>query len=86
MADRGPNYAISRKRLELEIEEHTGTIEKGDARLVEIARAKRMNISRVEVQNMELDDEAARIAENKKSLEAKIAEIQTNLDAMVKEK
>ncbi|MGV0984978.1 MAG: hypothetical protein ACOYB2_10515 [Limnohabitans sp.] len=86
MADKGPNYAISRKKLELEIENHQDTIAKGDARLADIERAKKMNLRRVEVANLELDEEAAKINENKAALEGKIAEIQTNIDLMAKEK
>ena len=84
MADKGPNYDLSRKRLALENEEHELTIFKGEQRINEIERSKRMNLMRVEMANDELDSEADRIRENNVSLRAKISDNDSNLKAMVK--
>lgn len=84
MADRGPNYDVERRRLMLQIEEHEDTIEKGQSRLREIERAKKRNLDRAELMNLELDTEAVRVQENEESLRTRVAEIQANLKAMVK--
>lgn len=85
MADRGPNYKVERRRLELQRLEHTQTIAKQSARLDEIESQKQMNLARAELQNMELDDEAEKIAVNQKALSARIAEIDKNLSLMTVE-
>jgi len=85
MADKGPNYSVQRRKLMLQNLEHRDTIEKGEARLAEIERMKAINLQRVEIQNLDLEDEAQRIRENRDALEAKIAENEGNLDKMVKE-
>lgn len=84
MADKGPNYTVERRRLELQIEEHEDTIAKGSARLQEIERAKKLNMARAELANLALDGEAALVAENEATLQARITEIKTNLSAMIK--
>lgn len=84
MADRGPDYAVERRRQELQLEEHEDTIAKGKARIEEIVRAKKRNLNRAELANMELDAEAVKISENETSLQQRIDEIQANLRAMVK--
>jgi hypothetical protein len=85
MPDRGPNYAVERRRLELALAEHEDTIEKGQARLAEIERAKKRNIDRAELANLELDAEAERIEENEEALKVKMSEIAGNLKAMTKD-
>lgn len=84
MADRGPNYVVERRRAELQREEHEDTIAKGQARLQEIERAKKRNLDRAELANLELDAEAEKVQENEASLKTRIEEINTNLKAMVK--
>lgn len=84
MVDRGPNYTLERRRLELQREEHEDTIAKGQSRLAEIERAKKRNLSRAELANMELDSEAGKVGENEASLHGRIEEIDTNLKAMTK--
>ena len=84
MADKGPNYTIERIRLELQIEDHEDTIAKGQARLQEIERAKKRNLSRTDLANRELDDEGSKIHENEEVTRKRIEEIQVNLKAMVK--
>lgn len=85
MADRGPNYAIERRRLEIQVDEHLDTIAKGQARLAEIERSQKRNVDRAELANLELDQEAERIRENEAALKSKIKETEKNLVAMVKE-
>lgn len=85
MADKGHNYTVERRRLELQLLEHEDTIARGRTRVDEIARAKKTNIARAELANMELDSESARIQDNETALGARIAELRTNLDLMVKE-
>jgi hypothetical protein len=84
MADRGPNYSLERIRLQLQLEEHEDTIAKGQARLQEIERAKKRNLSRAEFANMELDAEAEKVRENEMVLTKRMDEINGNLKAMVK--
>jgi len=84
MADKGPNYALERRRLELQTAEHEDTIAKGLARLAEIERAKKRNLDRAELANMELDSEAEKIRENEEALRRRMDEINVNLKAMVK--
>jgi hypothetical protein len=84
MADRGPNYTVERRRLELQREEHEDTIAKGQSRLGEIERAKKRNIDRAELANLELDSEAEKVKENETALRGKIEEINTNLKAMLR--
>lgn len=83
MVDRGPDYAVERRRLELQRGEHEDTIEKGRARMAEIERAKQRNLDRVDLANMELDAEASKIRENEQALTEKIEDIEQNLRAMV---
>jgi predicted component of type VI protein secretion system len=84
VADKGPNYTVERKRLELTQMEHRQLIKKQSGRLEEIETQKAMNVSRTELANMELDAESESIRANQVALEAKIAEIDKNLTAMVK--
>lgn len=84
MSDRGPNYDVERRRLTLAIEEHEDTVEKGHSRIAEIERAKKRNMSRAELANMELDSEAEKIRENETALKSKIDEINANMKAMTK--
>lgn len=84
MPDVGPNYTIERRRLELANLEHNQTIARGRSRLGEIEGQKRINLSKAELANEELDDEAQRIRANEESLVAKIAENEANLKLMVK--
>lgn len=85
MSDAKPNYAVERLRLELGREQHLQTIERGRGRLAEIERQIKVNLMEVEVRNAELRDETARITENETALQGRIAEIDANLKAMVKE-
>lgn len=85
MADKGPSYTVEHRRLELQVMEHEDTIARGKTRIDEIARAKKTNLARAELSNMELDAESARIKDNETALGARIAELRTNLDLMVKE-
>jgi Neuraminidase (sialidase) len=84
MADRGPNYTVERRRLELAKMEHNQTIQKQTMRLEEIDSQKNMNLARAELANMELDDEAEKIKVNQQALKSKITEIDKNLDLMTK--
>lgn len=84
MADKTPNYGVERMRLEIQLDEHDDTIERGHSRLAEIDRAKARNIARAALQNAELDSEAALVRENEAALEGRKAEINTNLAAMKK--
>lgn len=84
MADRGPNYIVERRRLELQKEEHEDTIAKGQSRLAEIQRAKKRNLDRAELANLELDGEIEKIKENETALLGRIDELNTNLKAMTK--
>lgn len=84
MSDKGPDYSVEAMRLRLQLDEHDDTIARGQARLLEIDRAKQRNISRTAIANAELDSEAASIKENETALEARKAEINTNLSAMKK--
>lgn len=84
MADRGPDYSVEAMRLRLQMDEHDDTIARGQARLLEIERAKKRNISRTDIANAELDSEADSIRENEKALEGRKAEITTNLSLMKK--
>lgn len=83
MADKGANYTVERKRLELTKMEHRQTISKQTTRLSEIEEQKQMNEARVELANMELDSEASNIRANQAALTVKIAEIDKNLGLMV---
>ena len=86
MVDAGqPDYEVLRIEGELEVERHNDTIERGRARLAEIERQKALNTKQARLQNLKLDAEADAIKRNSDSLNAKIAEIQKNLDLMVKE-
>jgi hypothetical protein len=82
MADRGPNYDIERRRLQIAIDEHLDTIEKGIYRLAEIERAKKRNTDRAELANVELDAESERSRENEAALRKAIKEIEVNLKLM----
>ncbi len=84
MADRGPNYSVERRRFELAKMEHNQTIQRQSQRLEDIDTQKNMNLARAELANMELDDEAEKIKVNQQALKAKIAEIDKNLDLMIK--
>ena len=83
MADRGPNYAIERLRLEAQIADHDDTIEAGRSRKAAIERSKAANLRRAQLANMDLDAEVASINENEAALQSKKAEITKNLTAMV---
>lgn len=84
MADKGPNYSVERRRLEIQKLEHLQTIAKQATRIEEIGSAKELNIARAELANMELDAEAENIVANQDALRKRIAEIDKNLGAMVK--
>lgn len=85
MADKGANYIVERRRLELQKMEHLQTISKQSARVAEIESQKTMNLARVELANMELDAEAENISANQAALQAKITEIEKNLALMKSE-
>ncbi len=85
MADKGPNYTVERRRLEIQQLEHRQLIQKQHGRLEEIASSKDMNTARAELANMELDAEADSIRLNQASLEVRINEINKNLGVMVKQ-
>lgn len=86
MADKGPNYDVERKRLELQKMEHRQTTAKQRQRLEEIVDQKSMNLARAELANMELDDEAEKLNANIASLTLRMAEIDKNLGLMTTEK
>lgn len=83
MADKTPDYTVSRRKLELEILQHRDTIARGLERIEGIERAKALNLGRAEIANMDLDSEASSIRANQAALEETIKEIETNLELMV---
>lgn len=85
MSDRGPNWTVERARLEAQIADHDDTIEAGKARVAAIERSKASNLRKAQLQNMDLDAEAATIHDNEVALEGKKAEIAKNLVAMTKQ-
>lgn len=84
MADAGPDYSVERRRLKLQQLEHEATIQKGQSRIGEIERQKRLNLARAELANDELDSEARIIQANELSLTKTIADIDDKLGRMVK--
>jgi len=84
MADKGPDYRVERLRLEVQRDEHELTIQKGESRLLEIERQKRLNTRRAEIANADLDSEADKIRTNNEALTGAIEEIDSNLSKMVK--
>lgn len=85
MADKSPNYTVERRRLELQVLEAEDNIELGRTRIAQIERAKKTNLARAELANMDLDAESARLKDNETALSGRITELRTNLDLMVKE-
>lgn len=83
MADKGPNYTVERRRLEIQKLEHAQLIKRQDGRVEEIESQKAMNIARAELANMELDAESENLKANQKALASKIADIDKNLGLMV---
>ena len=86
MADAGIDYEVLHAEKELEIKRHRDTIARGQARISDIERQKELNLETARIHNLRLDSEAKNIEVNEKSLEAKIAEIEADLAAMVKGK
>lgn len=84
MADAGKNYAVERRRLELSKMEHEQTIQKGRGRLAEIETSKRLNTKRAELSNLELEAEAEVIRTNEAALDKRMADIDNELQLMVK--
>lgn len=84
MSDRGPNWTNERARLEAQVADHDDTVAAGRDRMASIERAKAANLRRATLANLDLDAEAATLAENEQALESKKAEIRKNLAAMTK--
>lgn len=83
MSDKGPNYTVERQRLELTKAEHEQTITRGDSRIAEIERQKKLNVMRMDLANAELDDEVSVIKANETSLRKAMGEIDKKIELMV---
>lgn len=83
MSDKGPNYSVERQRLEFTKAEHEQTIAKGDSRIGDIERQKKLNIMRTDLANAELDDEVRVIKANESALRRTMGEIDKKIELMV---